>query len=120
MRIKDDKKKSKRLGTYFSLEGWLKLRCDSIEYGGDRKAGKKPLAGVSARLEAGSETKSRITATRVLAVGVFALAAKKKSGGESWMIVEGPDFYWTIKVNRDDQYRARDFVGRVNQAARVA
>lgn len=76
------------------------------------------LDGVTARLESGSELESRVTATRLVALGVFAFAAKKKSGGESWLTIEGPDFFWTLKVDRDKRAAAQKFAAAVNQQSR--
>ena len=59
-----------------------------------------PLDGVTVRVESGSEIDSRITATRLIALGVFALAAKKKTGGEAYLTIEGTDFMWVIDVDR--------------------
>lgn len=78
-----------------------------------------PLAGVSARVESGRELTSRVTGTRLLALGLFAFAAKKKSGGESYLTVEGPGFFWSIEVNRKKQPEARKFAAAVNNQARA-
>jgi hypothetical protein len=78
-----------------------------------------PVAGVRATVESGSALQSRVTVTRLLAVGLFALAAKKTRGGEMWLLVEGPDFAWTVEVDRKDIAAARHFAAFVNQAARA-
>jgi hypothetical protein len=83
-----------------------------------KEGGTYPLAGVSARVEAGEALQKRVTATRVATMGVFALAAKKKSGGEVYLTVEGPEFFWTLEVDRKKQKDAREFAAKVNQAAR--
>lgn len=77
-----------------------------------------PLEGVTAVVERGSDLQKRITATRLVALGVFSLAAKKKSGGEWWLLVEGPDFAWTEEVDRKKQEKARKFAAAVNTAAK--
>lgn len=80
----------------------------------------RPLAGVSATVESGSALDKRVTLTRVAALGVFSLAAKKRQGGESYLIIEGPDFQWSIEVGRKDQAKAREFAAKVTTAARQA
>lgn len=79
-----------------------------------------PLAGVSARVESGQELSSRVTVTRLLAIGLFAFAAKKKSGGEVYLTIEGPGFFWSLEVNRKKQSAARKFAAAVNNQARAA
>lgn len=76
-----------------------------------------PVVGVSARVESGSELESRVTATRLVGMGLFAFAAKKKRGGEVWLTVEGPEFFWSVEVSRDDARDARKLAAQVNQQA---
>lgn len=83
-----------------------------------RGSEKYPLDGVTARLESGTDLQRRVTATRLVALGVFAFAAKKKSGGESYLTVEGPDFFWTIEVDRKKRSDAQKFAAKVNDQAR--
>ena len=73
------------------------------------------------RVESGSELQSRVTATRLLAFGVFAFAAKKKKGGEKYLTIEGPDFVWTAEVKRDkkDINKAMNFVSQINSNAKL-
>lgn len=72
------------------------------------------LRGVTARVEAGEALESRITAARIVLTGVFALAWRKKSGGESWLTIEGPNFLWVERVERGQADQARAFATRVN------
>lgn len=80
--------------------------------------GAHPIAGVTARLEQGEALQRRITATRLVTTGVFALKFRKESHGEWWLTIEGPDFFWTEKVDRKDQDKARKFAAMVNDQAR--
>lgn len=89
---------------------------DRIERGGESH----PLDGVTARVETGSDLEKRVTVTRLVAIGVFALLAKKKSGGEVYLTIEGPNFFWTIEVDRKKQPDARTFAAKVNDQARKA
>ena len=75
------------------------------------------LEGVRASVESGSDLEKRVTATRLVALGVFAFGAKKKRGGESWLTIEGPDVFWTVEVDRGGERKAREFAVKVNEAA---
>lgn len=75
----------------------------------------KPLDGVVARIEEGRELESRLTLTRIALLGVFALAAPKRKGGERFVTIEGPDFIWCMEVNRKNAGDAVRFVAKVNQ-----
>lgn len=101
------------MGT-FGFKDQVVLYRDRVQRGKEEF----PLTGVSARVEVGSEIQQRVTATRLLAIGIFALAAKKKSGGESYLTLEGPDFFWTLEVDRKEQAKAREFAAKVNNQVR--
>lgn len=93
----------------------VSLYRDRIEHKGETHR----LDGVSARVEDGSELESRVTMTRMAALGLFAFAVKKKRGGEKYLTIEGPDFFWTLEVDRDEQGDARKFAAKINNAARA-
>lgn len=76
------------------------------------------LVDVVARVESGTDFESRVTVTRLIAIGVFALAAKKRTGGEVFLTIEGPDFFWTVEVDRKKAADAQKFAAKVNDAAR--
>lgn len=103
--------------TYSNSAFGFKLTDTSIKKGLEKKS----LSGVIARVESGSELQSRVTATRLLALGVFAFAAKKKKGGEKYLTIEGPDFVWTAEVKRDkkDISKAMNFVSQINNNAKL-
>jgi hypothetical protein len=105
----------KELAARGGLYRTMQIKDGTIRKGGEAH----PVAGVRATVESGSALQSRVTVTRLVALGLFALAAKKKSGGEMWLLVEGPDFAWTVEVDRKDIAAARHFAGFVNQAARA-
>jgi hypothetical protein len=98
----------------FGVRDQVALYKDSVKRGAERF----PLEGVSSRVEAGSDLETRVTATRLIALGIFAFAAKKKRGGEVFLTVEGPEFFWTIEVDRKDQSKAREFAAKVTNQAR--
>jgi hypothetical protein len=100
--------------------GVLVLHRDRIRKLDEKKPGREqPLDGATARVEAGEALEKRVTATRLATLGIFALAAKKKSGGESFLTVEGPEFFWSVEVGRGDQGKAREFAAKVNSAAKA-
>ena len=76
------------------------------------------LDGVHASVEDGSALESRVTLTRMLAVGLLAFAFKKKSGGEKYLTVEGPDFAWVALANRKHISNAMRFATAINDSAR--
>ena len=96
------------------------LRPSSVERVAGKDRGRHPLEGVSATVEAGEELRRRVTATRVLATGVFALALKKKSGGTFFLTIEGPGFAWVEEVGRKDHEKALRFAAQVRAAAAQA
>src|SRR5690554_2939951 len=77
-----------------------------------------PLDGVVARVESGSDLEKRVTATRLIALGVFAFMAKKRTGGEAYLTIEGPGFFWTVEVDRKKRSQAQAFAAKVNDQAR--
>jgi len=79
----------------------------------------QPLDNITARIESGSELEKRVTLTRFVALGALSLLAKKRTGGESYLTIEGPEFFWTIEVDRKQRPAAQAFAARLNQAART-
>lgn len=98
--------------------GHFALHKDRIRFFQEKGNG-RPLAGVEAVVESGEALEKRVTLTRLVGLGVFAFAAKKKSGGESYLLIEGPDFAWTFEVKRGDQGAARTFGAAVNNQVRA-
>lgn len=70
------------------------------------------------------ERSSRVTATRLLTVGIFAFAFKKKKTHDSrelYLVVETPDFMSVQPVDPDKGPQARKFAAQiVNQAKQAA
>ncbi|TPF92562.1 hypothetical protein BW14_08455 [Bifidobacterium sp. UTBIF-68] len=80
---------------------------------------KRNLQGVIASVENGSALESRVTVTRLLLAGPFALAFKKKKGGEKYVTIEGPGFAWIAEADRKHVKEAVLFVNAVtNQVAK--
>lgn len=63
----------------------------------------------SISIEDATELESRITATRLLLLGVFAFAAKKKTGGSKYIVIEGENFLWPMEVGRKKVPAANSF-----------
>jgi len=97
-----------------SFEG-VRLIGDQVFY----KSGHWPVAGAVARVEAAADIEKRITATRLLAVGVFALAWKKRSGS-IYLTVEGDGFEFVVEVSVKKESDARKFAAKVNSASKRA
>lgn len=99
----------------------MNLREGFIEYIGEDKGtgGIKPLGEVKEiRIETGEELTSRVTVSRVVLIGLFALAAKKKEGGEKYLTIGGDDFIWAMEVPRKMAKDAQKFLVRVDNAIR--
>lgn len=108
---------------FYSDDGNYKLTDNEIAYTQRMKVfntewDSHPLAGVTASVEDGAELQSRFTATRIALLGPFALAFKKKKGGEKFLAIEGPDFAWVVEVNRKKVNEAVRFANKVNNIAK--
>lgn len=109
------------LGMFAGSDGSFTLRKDRIEHKAGFKTETVPLSEVTGvHLESGSELESRITATRLVALGVFALAVKKKKGGEKFLTIESPETYWVVEVPRKKISEAMKFVGKVEGQRQIA
>jgi len=89
------------------------LKFDSVKYKGQGG----PVSGATAHVETASDVRRRVTATRALAIGVFALAAKKKAG-HIYLTVEHPDYFFTVEVPVKKETKAREFAAKINNAGR--
>ena len=87
-------------------EGWVEKAT-----GDDR--GCFSLEGATVELGSGSELESRFTAARFVMLGVFALAFKKKRGGEQFLAFLGDDFQWLEEVPRKKVGAATKFFHQV-------
>ena len=114
---REQAKKDPIIAQIYGKDGAIVLRNDRIVYASGTKGEEaqiKPLDGITARVESGEELQSRVTATRLLTMGVFAFAAKKKTGGEKFVTVEGSDFLWSVEVDRKKANDATRFAMAVN------
>jgi hypothetical protein len=79
--------------------------------------GQGPLSGTTASVDA--QVSSRITMTRLVAIGVFALAAQKKTGSV-YLSIDSPALASVIECPAEDNTRARQFAVAIMNAARQA
>lgn len=91
----------------------------------DTPQGGGSILGVKAEAADESTLQKRITATRLVTLGVFALAAKKKSGGGNvYVVIDGPSVSGVATLPGDKQSnngpKAFGFAAKVNNAARAA
>jgi len=89
------------------------LTKTTITHGRDGGSAK----GAVARVEQSANAGSRITATRIVALGVFALAAKKKTGC-LYLTVEGDGYAFSVEIPLKKESEARKFAAKVNAAAK--
>jgi len=78
---------------------------------------KGPVKGAVARVETSGDIGKRVTATRLLAVGIFAFAAKKKTG-RVYLTVEGDGFDIMVEIAAKKESDARQFATKINDAAK--
>lgn len=100
--------------------GLVQLYADKVKCLDPKQKGEYPLEGVTVEMGTGEALSKRVTLTRFAAFGLLSLAAKKKSGGESYLLIQGPGFAWTFEVKRGDQAKAQKFVAAVRSAAAKA
>ena len=109
------RKKERPISFFFSAkDGALHLYPDRLEKKRGGSVETLPLSQLEGvRLEDGEELSSRVTMTRLVTLGVFALAAKKK-----FLTIESPDIFWTIEVPRKNIGAAQRFIGDIEQQQR--
>lgn len=115
-------KQDKADGVVATFAG-LRLTPTELIEGYGKDAIRHPVAGLTARVEDSGALNRRITATRIVAIGVFALAAKKKQDDrEVYLTIEGPTtgILKTVemKKNKDAGTQARLFANRINLLGR--
>lgn len=87
--------------------------------------GSGSIIGVTASAEDNTSINKRLTATRLVALNVFALAApKKKGGGNAYVVIEGPHISGVAAFSGDKQQtvgpKAYSLAAQINNAARQA
>ena len=76
----------------------------------------KPGDVVAVDVEDGKAVSSRVTATRVALIGVLALAAKKKTGGEKYLVVETKSDVHVLEVERKHTGDAVAFAAKARKS----
>ena len=76
-----------------------------------------PVQGAVARVEQAADVQKRVTATRLIALGVFAFAAKKQTG-HVYLTIEGDGYEIAVEVPAKRETAARKFAAKVNTAAK--
>jgi hypothetical protein len=101
--------KGKQLGSYHGVrlfERWI-----------ETPHGSGPVRDTVASVD--SQIASRITATRLVTLGVFALAAKKKTGA-IYLSIDNPALASVVECPKDDNTRARQFAVQITNAGKAA
>ena len=62
---------------------------------------------VSVEVEDGEAAQARVTATRLVALGILAFAAKKRSGGDKWLMIETKRRYQLRRPRNRPRLRRR-------------
>lgn len=75
---------------------------------------------VSIEVEDGEAAQARVTATRLVTLGIFALAAKKKSGGDKWLMIETRSALLTLHFERKAVDGLMRFVAHTRAAVKAA
>lgn len=86
------------------------------ELGGEVRG---PLAGAKATLETPADARNRVTAARIAALGVFALAVPKRDK-RLFLVIVGPTFEGINVVDSSDAEHLRKWVAWFNTRAATA
>lgn len=92
----------------------VEVKKGEIRHGRDRV----PLAGARVTVDSAGEIDRRITATRLVLTGPFALAFRKKKDRRGlYLMVEGPGAAFVVEVDPKKGGEARSFAAKVNALA---
>lgn len=75
---------------------------------------------VSIEVEDGEAMQARVTATRLVALGILAFAAKKRSGGDKWLMIETKRALLTLHFERKAVDGLMRFVAHTRAAVKAA
>ena len=114
----------RRLGTLVRFDD-IAVTPTRIAYRSGRRILSNPLRGVHAHVESVGQLTTRITATRLVPLGVFALALRKRTDDRSvFLIVEGPGLAIVreipVRANPGIQRAAREMAAAINAQAATA
>ena len=106
---------------FAGADGTLTLQRDrvDVQMKGKPRTTRVPYSSITrVGLEDGEALSSRVTATRLLVLGVFALAVKKKRGGTKFLTLESDEVFVTVEVPRKKVTEARRFMAQIEQRRR--
>lgn len=116
-----EERKRKQALAQLSLKGvWLdiKFKGETVQHLKDKSA-QGPMKGATASVQTEGEIRDRFTATRILMLGVFALAFKKKTSDKDvFVVIEGPGYVITSHVPNKKESDARQFARDFNAYVR--
>lgn len=75
---------------------------------------------VNIAVEDGEAMQARVTATRLVTLGILAFAAKKKSGGDKWLMIETRSALLTLHFERKAVDGLMRFVAHTRAAVKAA
>lgn len=75
---------------------------------------------VSVEVEDGEAMQARVTATRLVTLGILAFAAKKRSGGDKWLMIETRQALLTLHFERKAVDGLMRFVAHTRAAVKAA
>lgn len=82
------------------------------------KSGGGPIKGATASVQSEGEIRERFTATRIVALGVFALAFKKKINDKDvYLVIDGDGYLISEHVKNKKEQEARQFAHAFNSYA---
>jgi len=92
----------------------LKIKDDNVSEFMKKNTGGS-MKGAKAAVQTEGEIRERFTATRILTLGVFALAFKKKTSDKDvFLVIEGDGFVLTEHVKNKKESDARQFARDFN------
>lgn len=107
--------------TFKGTDGELQLYPDGVDHLHGLNKATIPLDTVTAvTIEDGADLEARITATRLVLIGVFALAFRKRKGGEKYLVLESTDAVAVVEVDRKSVAKAQRFAAAVRTATKTA
>lgn len=102
----------------FSLCGKLKVDGSDILVRPAFKGVRLPLEGL--RIDMVDSRSSRVTVTRAVAVGIFALAARKRVGSVALIFTAADGAQATVKFEKNEAGKAIEWAAQFNALSEVA
>jgi hypothetical protein len=116
-----EERKRKQAVAQVGLKGaflGIKVKSDETVWSLEDKKTGGPIEGAKASVQTEGEIRDRFTATRIFALGLFALAFKKKTSDKDvFVVIEHPDYVITSHVPSKKESDAREFARAFNAVA---